>query len=89
MLVDHAFFRNSRLRTFDMMRGAGLGCLIDMNEVIYSSILKEFYTNLTIKETKNGIEGDIFLRGARWKISKKILAKLIGYKPDDEEKVRV
>lgn len=49
-IVDHAFFKNSHLRTFDLMRGARLGCLINLNEVIYPTIMKKFYT-LTLKET--------------------------------------
>lgn len=66
------------VRCFKLMRGVGLQCLLDMDELIYPTLVMEFYSNLQFEA--NSIEGKFYLRGITGVLTEKILAKILGYK---------
>lgn len=65
------------IRCFNLMRHVGLRCLMELDELIYPTLVKEFYCNLQFEESE--LKATFFLRGKSGSLTEESLATILGY----------
>lgn len=85
--INNRFVESLGYDCFKLMRKVGLSGLIDLDEPIYPTLMREFYSNLIFEE--GTLNGDFYLRGRQMKLTEFTLGTFLNAEKPRKDSVRV